>query len=900
MRYIDREPVVRFIDRKYNQITTGQYYISTIISHNKNAGLDLDGGVPEWKVDPESTARAIEICEYYKNNNISVTSNYIEPWEIEYDKKNFVLSKLQAAGIEVVTDKEQFDKILESQTILQKMTDDLSKLEELSEQLNKERSKTQKLEQTKDNQENSIRYNNYKDFIDFIEKSKEYIPVEKSFDTKRNYSTEWYRVKNRIPVEFSSDEASAWLVNAEISEGVISPVIIDRSYTGVRFLNNFDSVQQYFDDDHLLNNFKENINSLLEKQISLEREKQNNLVEDLDKQTKDIRKIEKRKAKHNIQEWATKENYDIAFLTPFSKITEIFGKETKAIGVLPSEIKQIYPSINDYNLYAQKDYFIDHWVNHHSELTESIFDELQNVLDNYDDIYFDPENNTIVFVKQQGRLNDFVAVEQKKNKLVFYDSTFLRKGIPSRFEKITPAREQELNVVEVRHTSSTAEQGLSDPAAGISTLNDNPNISQTENKSTPSNDDSISITQMKTETIKERIHVAYPSDIVPYLNEYGKSEVENFGVVILNGSHDVKEIRSISVGTVNNAIAHPREVFKESIRNNAAAVIVFHNHPSNVVEPSDEDIQTKKKLVEAANIIGIPVLDHIIISDSEYNYFSFKENNILPKITQNMTLPDGITYGFAHEGKIYLNPETWNSEAAVHEYTHLWDSYTQRTNPELWQRGIEIFENTKLWEEVKADPNYSDIADNNDLVLSEVHARICGKMADKVLERILQEEGQLTHDTIIDWDKETWAYIANEIGFESFDKVNPDLKITTEELKQFLSMPVKDLFINERRITMEQSSSLNLPDNMTEKDFDTLAYNIIQQAYENSGDGFNYIMDFKTVAGIAGKDVQWVKDNITNICDALYKYNDDFLLEFNEEEALAEENEINMCITIFQ
>ena len=293
-------------------------------------------------------------------------------------------------------------------------------------------------------------------------------------------------------------------------------------------------------------------------------------------------------------------------------------------------------------------------------------------------------------------------------------------------------------------------------------------------------------------------------------------------------------------------------------------------------------------------------MDHIIISDSEYNYFSFKENNILPKITQNMTLPDGITYGFAHEGKIYLNPETWNSEAAVHEYTHLWDSYTQRTNPELWQRGIEIFENTKLWEEVKADPNYSDIADNNDLVLSEVHARICGKMADKVLERILQEEGQLTHDTVIDWDKETWAYIANEIGFESFDKVNPDLKITTEELKQFLSMPVKDLFINERRITMEQSSSLNLTDNMTEKDFDTLADNIIQQAYENSGDGFNYIMDFETVAGIAGKDVQWVKDNITNICDALYKYNDDFLLEFNEEEALAEENEINMCITIFQ
>ena len=77
-------------------------------------------------------------------------------------------------------------------------------------------------------------------------------------------------------------------------------------------------------------------------------------------------------------------------------------------------------------------------------------------------------------------------------------------------------------------------------------------------------------------------------------------------------------------------------------------------------------------------------------------------------------------------------------------------------------------------------------------------------------------------------------------------------------------------------------------------DFASLADDIIQQAYENSGDGFNYIMDFNTVAGIAGKDIQWVKNNITNICDALYKFNDNFLLEFNEEEALAEENEINM------
>ncbi len=69
-----------------------------------------------------------------------------------------------------------------------------------------------------------------------------------------------------------------------------------------------------------------------------------------------------------------------------------------------------------------------------------------------------------------------------------------------------------------------------------------------------------------------------------------------------------------------------------------------------------------------------------------------------------------------------------NSEVAVHEYTHLWDNYIQRTNLELWERGKSIFKNTKFWEEVKADPNYAEIFDNDDLILSEVHSRICRKI----------------------------------------------------------------------------------------------------------------------------------------------------------------------------
>lgn len=172
---------------------------------------------------------------------------------------------------------------------------------------------------------------------------------------------------------------------------------------------------------------------------------------------------------------------------------------------------------------------------------------------------------------------------------------------------------------------------------------------------------------------------------------------------------------------------------------------------------------------------------------------------------QNYIL-DNQTYGFAYEGKIYLNPEIMNSEVGVHEYTHLWDNYTQRTNPELWEKGKSIFKNTKFWEEVKADPNYADIADNDDLLLSEVHSRICGKMTDKVLSRIAEQDGKLTQETVIDWDKETWNYICEEMM--EGQAVNYENGLTSKDLSDFLAMPVKDL-MQGRNITQHINNDIS-------------------------------------------------------------------------------------------
>ena len=159
---------------------------------------------------------------------------------------------------------------------------------------------------------------------------------------------------------------------------------------------------------------------------------------------------------------------------------------------------------------------------------------------------------------------------------------------------------------------------------------------------------------------------------------------------------------------------------------------------------------------------------------------------------------DNTTYSFAHNGKIYLNPDVMNSEAAVQEYTHLWDNYIQKTNPELWEKGLNIFKGTHYWEEVKSDPNYADISNDDNLVLSEIHSRICGKMAEKILEKIIEQDGQLTKDSVINWDKETWEYMKNELWFNVKDQFN------SEDLKQFLSTPMKDLFQRELNLKLEQ------------------------------------------------------------------------------------------------
>ena len=93
---------------------------------------------------------------------------------------------------------------------------------------------------------------------------------------------------------------------------------------------------------------------------------------------------------------------------------------------------------------------------------------------------------------------------------------------------------------------------------------------------------------------------------------------EHFKLVLLNTRNKVTGIIPISVGTLYASLVHPREVFKEAIHGNAASVILVHNHPSNDLEPSEEDVRLTRRMVEVGTIMGIEVLDHIIISKNDF------------------------------------------------------------------------------------------------------------------------------------------------------------------------------------------------------------------------------------------------------------------------------------------
>jgi len=127
--------------------------------------------------------------------------------------------------------------------------------------------------------------------------------------------------------------------------------------------------------------------------------------------------------------------------------------------------------------------------------------------------------------------------------------------------------------------------------------------------------------------IKQNIKITSADDVYRELQEYSRKKQEYFLCITLDGASHIIQKRIISIGTLNQSLVHPREVFSDAIADRAAGIIIAHNHPSGQLTPSIEDKCVTKRLKEVGIIMGIELLDHVILSRE--GYFSFRDEGLI-------------------------------------------------------------------------------------------------------------------------------------------------------------------------------------------------------------------------------------------------------------------------------
>ena len=124
------------------------------------------------------------------------------------------------------------------------------------------------------------------------------------------------------------------------------------------------------------------------------------------------------------------------------------------------------------------------------------------------------------------------------------------------------------------------------------------------------------------------VDITSPEDVFNYMMEEMRYlEQEEFRIILLNIKNKVLGVETVFRGGLNSSIVHPREIFRLALRRSAASLILLHNHPSGDPTPSAEDISVTRRLVEAGEIMGVSILDHIIMGEGRF--LSFREKGLL-------------------------------------------------------------------------------------------------------------------------------------------------------------------------------------------------------------------------------------------------------------------------------
>ncbi len=142
--------------------------------------------------------------------------------------------------------------------------------------------------------------------------------------------------------------------------------------------------------------------------------------------------------------------------------------------------------------------------------------------------------------------------------------------------------------------------------------------------------DVVSIRLVKDAPLLSEHPINSPDDAVKLLGQYlCEMDREVFCIINLKTNQVPINCSIISVGSLNESLAHPREILKTSILSNADKIIMLHNHPSGTLTPSSFDTKMTDRMMQLCDMIGIPLIDHIIVGGDNNQYFSFKAKDIL-------------------------------------------------------------------------------------------------------------------------------------------------------------------------------------------------------------------------------------------------------------------------------
>ena len=136
-----------------------------------------------------------------------------------------------------------------------------------------------------------------------------------------------------------------------------------------------------------------------------------------------------------------------------------------------------------------------------------------------------------------------------------------------------------------------------------------------------------SIALSKRYLIRANKRITSAAEVYEELRSFSTKSQEYFLSITLDGASHIINTRTVFIGTLNQSLVHPREVFSDAIADRAAGIIIAHNHPSGTLEASRADIQITQRLKEVSKLVGIELLDHVILS--KQGYYSFSDEGLL-------------------------------------------------------------------------------------------------------------------------------------------------------------------------------------------------------------------------------------------------------------------------------